>query len=74
MTEPTAPRERVVLAWLRMSGKQGACVTDMPQSVAYSARNAVSRLRAMGIGIKGERCKVHRHAGSVARYWLEDRT
>ncbi len=70
MTEPTALRERTVLAWLRIAGKDGACVSDMPETVAYSARNAVSRLRRVGFEIKGERCKVHRHTGAVARYWL----
>ena len=70
--EPSARRERVVLAWLRIAGKEGACVSDMPEVVAYTARNAISLLRRAGYTIRGERCRVHRHGrAQVERYWLE---
>ena len=69
--EPTALRERVVLAWLRIAGGAGACVSDFPETVAYSARNAVSRLRRAGYEIERKPCRAHDHRRAhVARYWL----
>ena len=69
--EPTALRERAVLAWLRIAGSAGACVSDFPETVAYSARNAVSRLRRAGYVIEGRTCRVHGHGRAhIERYWL----
>ncbi len=57
------------LAMLR-SHPQGVCLSDVPFEDGYAFRNAVSSLRASGIPIRSERCRVHAHRGSVSRYAL----
>jgi hypothetical protein len=68
---PTANRELAVLDALRDAYPVGLCVSEMPSEWAYSARNAVSRLRRLGWEIEGGRCTAHRHKGSVYRYRLQ---
>jgi len=67
---PAPTQREIVRRTLEFHGIFGACVADFPPSVAYVARNRVSELRRAGLDIRSARCRVHRHAGSVARYTL----
>lgn len=60
-----------LLAALRAAGDGGVCLSDLPARDGYTARNAVASARAAGHTILGERCRVHPHRGSVARYTLK---
>lgn len=71
MTTQTVTYKEAVLNLLRRRGQQGACVSDMPEHIAYTSRNRVSELIRDGHRITKRRCKVHNHASSVMRYYLE---
>lgn len=49
---------------------EGVCVSMLPVDLAYSARNRIGTLRAEGLPIEGQPCKVHQHRGCVYRYKL----
>ena len=63
-------QRETVLRLLQRAGRDGLCVSDIDQDLAYCLRNRVSELVALGYGITAERCQRHRHYGRVARYHL----
>ena len=63
-------RELIIQA-LRRAGQSGVCLTDLAQidpTLPYRARNHISEMRRENVPIHSERCTVHQHRSSVARY------
>ena len=58
---------------LEMAGAEGICLDEVIRDDAYTMRNACATARQMGYKIRSERCRKHRHASSVRRYFLEGR-
>lgn len=62
-----------MLAALRSAGERGLCISDMERidrTAVLTMRNRLSELRASGVAIESERCQIHKHRSSVARYRL----
>ena len=59
-----------VLEALREAGERGICLADVPIDVGYAMRNRIGDLRAAGMLIRGERCRIHAHRGQIERYFL----
>jgi hypothetical protein len=64
----------VILDALRIAGRQGVCLSDVPLEIGYTMRNRVAELRRDGKLIESERCRVHKHASTVSRYFLIERS
>lgn len=63
----------LLLTALRDAGPAGLCITDLGRldpTAVLTARNRIAELRAGGLRIDGKPCRVHRHRGSVQRYWI----
>jgi hypothetical protein len=62
-------QKQIVLSFLERN-PNGVCVASFPPEIAYTLRNRISELRAEGIEIESERCRVHQHRATVSRYRL----
>lgn len=66
-------QREIALYALRTAGQNGVCLFDIAEldpNMPYRYRNVISELRASGVAIESERCQIHKHRSSVARYRL----